>query len=47
VLLLPGAPDPGDLTAIRSAAASLLAVLAERGLITDPETHEPPDDPRQ
>lgn len=39
VLLLPGKPDSGDLSAIAKAAAPLLDLLADRGLL-DFDTHE-------
>ena len=35
VLLLPTAPEPGDVAAIRSAARPLLDLLADRGLLTE------------
>jgi hypothetical protein len=35
VLLLPAAPDPADVAAIRAAARPLLDLLAARGLLTE------------
>ena len=36
LLLLPAAPDPDDVAALRAAARPLLDLLADRGLLADP-----------
>src|SRR5436189_89044 len=43
VLLVPGRPDPDDLTAIQAAAGPLLDLLAARGLLHPEDAEDPAD----
>jgi len=43
VLLVPGHPDPDDLTAIQAAAGPLLDLLAARGLLHPEDAEDPAD----